>query len=206
VLALRYYGGSAEKIWKALSAGRGLATKEEANLMAQQGDVQMVGKWVESLTSQSEARRGELLRATGGHWPLLSGALVFAWVIALPVGWLLQSAPEAKDWKPDAFVFLLFLAPMLAGASGATVRMFLPQASTPNVKSISLGLAAGAISGVLLVSSHLLATPDIHKFAILLTAVASGFIAGLTFDNVFKKLESVEALQSPVAQKRSVMG
>ena len=90
---------------------------------------------------------------------------------------------------------------MLAGASGATVRMFLPDASIPNLKSIFLGLVAGAVSGVLLLTSHLVAKTDPHNFVILMTAVASGFIAGLTFDSVFKKLESVEVVRTEALKK-----
>ena len=44
VIALQCFGGSGEKIWKALAAGRGLTTKEEANEMAQKGDADVVGK------------------------------------------------------------------------------------------------------------------------------------------------------------------
>jgi ammonia channel protein AmtB len=169
--------------------------------MAQKGDAEMIGKWVDSLESQSEARREEIHKASGGRWLVVAGVLVVGWVLTLPLGWLLQTPSNAESWRPHAFIFLLFLAPMLAGASGATVRMFLPNASTPNFKSIFLGLAAGAISGVLLLASHLVAKTDPHNFVILLTAVAAGFIAGLTFDAVFKKLESVDVLQSDVLKK-----
>jgi len=201
VIALQAFGGSGEKIWKALSAGRGLTTKEEANEMAQKGDVELIGKWIDSLESQSEARSDEIKKASGGYWLAVAGVLVLAWVLALPIGWLLQSQSNVDGWRKPAFIFLLFLAPMLAGASGATVRMFLPEASNPNFKSIFLGLAAGAISGVLLLASHLVAKTDPHNFVILMTAVAAGFIAGLTFDGVFKKLESVDVLRTDVLKK-----
>ena len=201
LIALQSFGGSGEKIWRALSAGRGLTTKEEANEMAQKGDTEMIGKWINSLESQAEARREEIHKASGGHWLLVAGALAVGWVLTLPLGWLLQVPPNAEGWRPHAFIFLLFLAPMLAGASGATVRMFLPDASTPNLKSIFLGLVAGAVSGVLLLTSHLVAKTDPHNFVILMTAVASGFIAGLTFDAVFKKLESVDVVRTDVLKK-----
>ncbi len=201
LVALQSFGASGEKIWRALSAGKGLATKEEANVMAQKGDAGTVGKWIDSLDSQSDARRKEIHTASGGSWLAIAGLLVVAWVLALPIGWLLQSISAPESWQSHAFIVLLFLAPMLAGASGATVRMFLPDASTPNSKSMILGLAAGAIAGVLLLTSHLLAKTDPHNFAILMTAVASGFIAGLTFDSVFKKLESVDVLRTDGLKK-----
>ncbi len=201
LIALQSFGGSGEKIWRALSAGRGLTTKEEANEMAQKSDREMIGKWINSLEAQAEARRQEILNSSGGHWLLVAGALAVGWVLTLPLGWLLQVPPNAEGWRPHAFIFLLFLAPMLAGASGATVRMFLPDASTPNLRSIFLGMVAGGVSGVLLLTSHLVAKTDPHNFVILMTAVASGFIAGLTFDAVFKKLESVDVVRTDVLKK-----
>lgn len=205
LIALQSFGGSGEKIWKALASGRGLTTKEEANEMAQKGDAEMVGKWIDSLESQSDARRKELHKASGIRWAVAAGVLVVGWVLTLPLGyWLLPATPGAEGGQLPAFVFLLFLAPMLAGASGATMRMLIPDASTPTVKSTVLGMAAGAISGLLYVLSHLLANPKPHNFAILVIAVAFGFIAGLTFDAVFKKLESVDVLRTDVLKKAKI--
>jgi hypothetical protein len=59
----------------------------------------------------------------------------------------------------------------------------------------------GAISGVLYVLSHLLANPKPHNFSILVIAVTFGFIAGLTFDAVFKRLESVDVLRTEVLKQ-----
>jgi hypothetical protein len=202
MIALQSFGGSGEKIWKALAAGRGLATKAEANEMAQRGDTEVVGKWIDSLDSQAEARRKELHKTSGLRWTLVAGLLVLGWVLTLPFGyWLLQAPTGAESWQPQAYVFLLFLAPILAGASGATMRMLIPDTSSPTVKSTVFGMAAGAISGVLYVLSHLLANPKPHNFAILVIAVTFGFIAGLTFDAVFKRLESVDVLRTEVLKQ-----
>lgn len=203
IVALQAFGGSSEKIWKALSAGRGLATKEETNAMARKGDdAEIIGQWIDSLESQWEARRKEMHRTSGARWAVTAGALVLAWLLTLPFGfWLLRSSASTQNEESHAFIFLLFLAPMLAGASGATMRMLIPAASTPTIKSTVLGMAAGAISGLLYVLSHLLANPKPYNFVILVIAVVFGFIAGLTFDAVFKKLESVDVLRTDVFKK-----
>lgn len=49
MLALKAYGGSAEKVWKAIKGGRSLATDGEANEMAQRGDKDIVARWIASL-------------------------------------------------------------------------------------------------------------------------------------------------------------
>ena len=203
VIALQAYGGSGEKIWRSLSAGRGLASAEAANDMAQRGDPEVVARLVDSLEAQAAARVRELRRQSGQLWALAAGGLVVAWVLALPIGyWLLPASPAAGDGRGTAFLFLLFLAPLIAGASGATVRMLLPDASVPSVRTTALGMAAGAIAGVLYVLSHVIADPKPQSFAILAFTVAFGFIAGLTFDAVFQKLEKVDALQTSVLKKK----
>ena len=54
------------------------------------------------------------------------------------------------------------------------------------------------------VLSHLLANPKPHNFAILVITVSFGFIAGLTFDAVFKKLESVDVVRTDVLKKAKI--
>ncbi len=201
VLALQAYGGSGEKIWRALATGRGLATKEEANEMAQRG-ADVVSRWVDLLESQSAARQKELRRASGLRWAIASIALLLGWLLTLPLGyWLLLGQGEATQVSSVLFVFLLFLAPVLAGASGATVRMLTPDAGTPTVRTTLLGMAAGAIAGVLYVASQLITNPRPYNFTILLITVAFGFIAGLTFEKSLEKLESADAMRTDALQK-----
>lgn len=201
VLALQAYGGSGEKIWKTLATGRGLATKDEVNDMAQR-DADMIPRWVELLERQSAIRQKELRQASGTRWAVGAGALVLAWMLTLPLGYcLLPAQPDTAGIQPVLFLFLLFLAPMLSGASGATVRMLIPDAGTPTARTTALGMAAGAIAGVLYVVSHLIANPKPQSFPILVITVAFGFIAGLTFDAVFKRLESVEVLHTDTLKK-----
>ncbi len=202
LIALRAYGGSGEKIWKTMSGGRGLATADETNDMAQRGDPDLVVRWVNHLETQSTRRRKELRWASGTHWAIAAIVLMFLWLLALPLGYCwVPTRAEVPGGHPTLFLFLLFLAPVLSGASGATVRMLLPEAGTPTMKSMALGIVAGAIAGVLYVASHVLAGPMPHSFAILLIAVIFGFVAGLTFDKVFRKLETVDVLRTDMLSK-----
>ncbi len=202
MIALKACGGSGEKIWKRLKIGKSLATDEEINEMGKRGDEDTIGRWVDSIETQATAARRELRRKSGVQWAIWAGLLVFVWVLALPLGYnSLEDNPEVIEKAPPLFLFLLFVAPMVAGASGATVRMLRPDAGTPTLRTLVLGMAAGAIAGVLYVVSHLIANPKPHNFAILLIAVAFGFIAGLTFDAVFEKLEKVDSLRLDALKK-----
>jgi hypothetical protein len=205
ILALKAYGGSGEKIWKTIAGRRGLATSEEAKDLSQKcgkGDTDLVAKWVSHLESQSTRRRKQRRWSSGVHWAIAAIILAVLWLLALPLGHcLLPTRADGSGGHPTVFLFLLFLAPMLSGASGATVRMLLPGAGVPTINSMALGMTAGAVAGVLYVISHLIADPKPHNFAVLVISVAFGFIAGLTFDKVFRKLESADVVRTEILSK-----
>lgn len=192
IISLQHYGGSGEKIWKAMSHGRGIASKEEANIMAQRGDPEVVREWVGLLESQTQARYKEAEVKSGSRWAFIAALLAVTWMLALPIGYNFP--------KSNYFIYLLFLAPMAAGASGATVRMLLPDGGTPTARTTALGMTAGGIAGVLYVISHLLGKTE-PGFPLLVIAVIFGFIAGLGFDVVFKKLQTVDVLRTDVLKK-----
>jgi hypothetical protein len=197
ILALQAYGGSAEKIWRSLANGRGLASKEAANAMAQRGDPEIVREWVDLLAEQAQARKKEVQARSAARWVAIAGLLAVTWLLALSVGY---NSPGSKY-----FIYLLLLAPAAAGASGATVRMLLPDGSTPTAHTAVLGMTAGAIAGVLYVAGHILGKAELG-FPLLLMAVIFGFIAGLTFDVVFKKLQSVDAVGTDALKTTAKQG
>lgn len=86
----------------------------------------------------------------------------------------------------------------MSGASGATVRTLRPTENAPTLRTTVLGVGAGAIASVLYVLGQLIGNPSPYNFVILAFSLAFGFIAGFTFDVVFKQLESIQALQSDV--------
>ena len=100
---------------------------------------------------------------------------------------------------------MLFLAPLLAGAAGAPMRLLVvrTQPASPLVVSLIIGLVAGGIATVLFVTAQLTADPALATGAnaadyarrTIPWAVAVGFIAGFTSDAVFGKLVSQDVLQ-----------
>ena len=101
---------------------------------------------------------------------------------------------------------MLFIAPLLTGGAGATLRPMIDRQRGRNVVvptilvTIVLGLVAGGIAGVLFVTAQLTAVPDLTKDA---TAYAGrsipfslgiGFIAGLTSEAVFGKLLGLDVI------------
>ena len=106
-------------------------------------------------------------------------------------------------WGQNAFaVWMLFLAPLLAGGAGAAIRPMIDrlrgtQGVAPAVlATVVLGLVAGGIAGVLFVTAQLTADPQLiagtnavsYAQRTIPFAVGIGFVAGLTSDAVFGKL------------------
>ncbi len=200
LLALSAYGGSAEECWRALVAGRDLPDEQEIQLMSRPASPDTATGWVAALVQQAARRREQEKRRLSG--PTLAAlALVVSWVAALPCGYLLadvlQAGGTAADvaWTKRAFLFLLFLAPLVAGASGATIRGLLPDSGAPSLRHTVLGVAAGAVASLFYVFAQLMGNPELpNRFVVLGFSVLFGFVGGLTFDVVFEKLRATNAL------------
>lgn len=201
VVAAQAYGGKAEEVWTVLDHNLDLPTAAEINTMAQPGTLEVARGWVDSLEAQRRAKQRQ--SSSRQKIAALAAVLLVGWVVTLPAGFiLLKSKTEKGDlpWPLDAiFIVLLFIAPLIAGCSGATIRALLPGQEGMTAGSSVLGAAAGAIASLLYVGAQLLSSGasggSPNNFPLLLFGVGFGFIAGFTFDSVFKKLESVNALQ-----------
>jgi hypothetical protein len=205
LLAISAYGGSAAKVWGSLVAGRDLPSQEHIHTMAERGTPEVIKRWLESLEAQFAAKANELRKQSRTWQSAVALIVLVLWVSALPVGFLLvpsvgSGTMPPADWHRTAFIFLLFLSPLLSGASGATVRTLLPSSAgtNPTLHTTVLGVAAGALASILYVLGQLVGNPSPYNFVVLVFSVAFGFIAGFTFDSVFKKLESVQALKTDV--------
>lgn len=196
LVAVQAYGGKSEEVWKVLDPAQDLPGREEINSMAKPGTPDVAREWVESLISQHRAL--QRLSSARSKITAIAALLLVAWVAILPVGYvMLKSADPNKNLLPPKdmiFITLLFVGPLIAGASGATVRGLLPGNEEMKVGTSVLGAAAGAIASLLYVGAQLLAGNSPNNFALLLFSIGFGFIAGFTFDTVFKKLESADAL------------
>lgn len=107
-------------------------------------------------------------------------------------------------------MWMLFIAPLLAGGSGAIIRPMVDRLRGSRVvpsavlATLVLGFVAGGISGVLFVTAQLAGAPDLATATDLAGyaqrsipfAVGVGFVAGLTSDAVFSKLLGLEVVQA----------
>lgn len=211
ILALSEFGGAAAKVWETLSAGEDLPNRGEIDLMARRWAPGSAVECVDALFAQNARRQF----ADGAPRPLLSIFAGGLFVVALAiVPWI---------WGKNALeVWMLFIAPLLAGGAGAAIRPMvdrqrgLPGLSSMMLATIVLGLVAGGIAGVLFVTAQLTADPNLiadnagdgnqlaAEFQKLVSyarrsipyAVGVGFVAGLTSDAVFGKLLGLDVVRT----------
>jgi hypothetical protein len=218
IVSVGTFGGSALKVWRLLSHDGGLFDSSDLAAMASPvWDQGSAGRLVASLLRQCHrravaleaerqaARSSERVRL---RQSLVAMLLFVASVMTIPLG-IRVLRPESS-----ALLFLLFGAPLLAGASGATIRMVsIPHEGDPRTaRVVALGLAAGGISTILFLLSQFAATPDLltgernlaHLQArgLLLFAVAIGFIAGFTFESVYRTLARVKVVRLDALRPR----
>jgi hypothetical protein len=119
---------------------------------------------------------------------------------------------------PLVFGFIFLFTPMLSGASGGVIRTILdlnhglaiPYARS-TLEAVVLGMAAGLVTAVLFVLAQLASNPAIKDFEngipaglnwLVAFALIIGFIAGLTLELVFGKLQKTDVTTvEPVTAK-----
>lgn len=196
ILALNEFGGGTAKVWDTLAAGGDLPTRDEINTMARPWASGSAQACVAALLAQLERKR-TVVGALKPAQMLLSAALFIAALAIVP--WV---------WAANAFeAWMLFLAPVLAGGAGATIRPVADYLrgsavqSVPLLATLAVGLVAGGIAGVLFVTAQLTGRPDVGQIAdyakhSIPFALAVGFIAGLTSDSVFGKLLGINVVRT----------
>lgn len=108
---------------------------------------------------------------------------------------------RADSWFEYA---LLFFAPVVAGASGGTIRSLLPKTDSTEISTLQsalLGAVAGGIAGLVYIVSQLTSTPDTDLGRLterqyqtwVLFGVVIGFASGLALDAVFQRLVAAGA-------------
>ena len=213
-IALAKYGGKAQQIWRTLKSEHRLATDDQLNAMAQGGSEAIVRSWIDGLDAQIRNRE-KVRRVQKSHVPYaLTLFLLLSWIFILALGIYYepsQTSPIGSEvdhattvqqagtqTKQTSFVFLcfLFLGPVLAGASGATIRLLVERSNETAVQDSILGAAAGGISGLLYVVAQLTTNSHPYNAIVLTFTIGIGFIAGLTARRVFKQLEGVELLKN----------
>ena len=195
LVALACFGGSAAKVWEALDRTRNEALDDEIATMAQSWRDELAAPLIASLIGQRkrrESNEASALRAASKDARRMIVSLVVGLGLFLAA---LACIPLASSWKPGTELSLAVLigAPVLAAAAGAIVRHAFDQ-GREWLKTAVVGMMVGGTSALLLVAAQLLTTPDVLQSAdarrLLFFVVPVGFIAGLTFDDVYRKLRA----------------
>ena len=168
--AVATFGGSGRRIWRTLVPGQDLVEPMEKAHLSRPWDDDSAAHIVECVTNQIERRQQEQEQERQKQRRIAANMRRYAWLsmvlfvvsfLAVPVTWAYPNLPYA------AAVWILFLSPLLAGVSGATVRAIFDhrQGRTEHswqsiLSTCALGLVAGGISGLLFVGAQLVATPS----------------------------------------------
>ncbi len=202
MIALGKYGGAARVIWQKLEHDALPARDEHEAMGATVADAN-VGKCVDSLEKQAERRRDELRAKHGATGAGIALLLLLGWLACLFIG--LRLAEDAAKGNGEArlwFTALLFFAPALAGASGATIRG-LRGTERPTLKTSVLGVTAAVITALLYTLGQFTGNDNPYRFLLLAITIMVGWAAGFTFDTVLKKLETegVEEIKAKLTTK-----
>jgi hypothetical protein len=233
------FGGSGDKIWRALPVQAYPVTDEERALMAHaKPSPEIAAKLVGLLLKQrsefarlEEARREseekrldarrlqELQENATINWHAVISALLFS---LAAFSWPLASFIPTHS--PFAALFTVLLTPMLAGASGATIRVVLDWAmgvtrtfalSAYNqyilLRFAALGVVAGGLAGVSFVLAQLFASNvEYEAMAVPIRklvpfVIIIGFAAGLAAEVVLSNLRKsgIPTVEVPIAKPKS---
>ena len=199
LLALADFGGAAKRVWNTLSAGEDLPSRDEITLMASPWSPGSAAACVAALLAQHKRRQF----ASGTPPRALSFMATLLFLASLSI------VPWA--WGKNIFeAWMLFLAPLLAGGSGAAVRPLVDRlrgtasGGSAALATVVLGLVAGGISGVLFVTAQLTGNPALNDATNIASysaraipySVGVGFVAGLTADTVFSRLLGLDVVNA----------
>jgi hypothetical protein len=203
VVTLADFGGNAAKVWDVLdrSPSDALPDADEIARMGLQWSDELAAPLVDSLVRQRErraeheasARKAASKDALRTIISLIFGLLLFLAALAC--------IPLAGSWSPgtEASLAVLIGAPVLAAAAGAIVRHAFDE-GREWVKTAVLGMMVGGISSLLFIAAQLLTTPGVLESTdarrLLFFVVPVGFIAGLTFDDVYRKLRGLDVTKA----------
>jgi hypothetical protein len=208
VLAVAAFGGNARKVWDLLSNETGQSEVDIAE-MGKSWEDGSAARLVQNLERQRNARvarerekaRSERSEARRAKTSLIVAVvLLLAAVAGLVLSW---------GYRPGSAgsIALLALVPMLAAAGGALIRTSL-DAGRDWMRAGVLGGAAGLITGLLYVASQLVGSPTVLDPGqtaavrrLLFFVLPIGFVAGLTFDLVYAKLQGSDVSQADTLGK-----
>lgn len=204
------FGGSAEKIWEVFSNQSELVKEEETRFLAIPCDETTAEKTIELVDLQKKRlkeknERNNQKLSKFGKESIIAMVFFAISLATLPLGFGLTSIDKTL------FLILVFFSPVLSGASGSTIRLIQGDLTTneSSLKTFALGAVAGGISSLLYVMAQITTNPKMFlltesaagmaaspPYNLLFFTVTIGFIAGFTWDRVYKKLQELDALKA----------
>lgn len=201
VVAVAAFGGKAREVRAALALAKNDATEEELELMGRAWQASAAPDLVRALGEQRRRRvEGEAAarRAAGKEARHRRNSLILAAITLIAAIAMILVVYKTKPGTIGSLI-ALFAAPLLAGVAGAIIRAVLDDGSEW-LKTALLGLGAGVIASLLFIASQLITSSTalqdkgVKTLVVLVTVV--GFVAGITFDAVFKKLRQQDVVDT----------
>ena len=208
VLAVAAFGAGGSRVHRAMVDAAVPLDIEDLELLGRSDwTPQSAQGLVESLATQQDAldqESDELFAIQRGRQRSQS-----AWValsLFLVAAMLVPTALLVKDPSTWPELALLFVVPIVSGASGGTIRTLLPRSQELEISTIgssALGAVAGGVSGMLYVISQLISSTETSLGSLttrqyqtwVLFALVIGFVAGLALDSVYQRLVNAGAAQ-----------
>lgn len=209
LLAVGTFGAAGERALDAMQSTRIPLREEDLELLGRPDWTQASARQlVDSIDSQAKAleteraefqRRRQTRRQTQNAAAALT--LFVLAVLLIPTA-LVVTDPDT--WPELA---LLFAGPLIAGASGGTIRSLLPRThelEIPTLGSAALGAVAGGVSGLIYLTAQITSSTDTalgdldnRQFqTFVLFSVVIGFVSGLGLDSVYQRLVSAGAAEA----------
>jgi hypothetical protein len=192
LVAVAASGGAAAQVWKTLSAGEDLPTRDEQTLM---GQPWMDGSAAACVKALLDQRRRRYAVETG---PTVMHSLVAVLLFVASILIALWSATQARTW-------LLYVATLLGGGAGASIRTVFEcryggALSVPRsvIVTLALGMIAGGLAGMLYLGAQPGAVDLKSDGAVRLVSFVAivSVLGGLTAEAVYRKLLGLDVVHS----------
>jgi hypothetical protein len=207
------FGGLARKVWGALRNTDVLANEEEIARMANPWTANSAERMIAILEAQIKRKQ-----ANGNPRPQYLAQFLYIIVSAI-VALVVYSIVLANQQLTNQFwpIFML-ISSTFTGIVGATAISLYNISRKPNKRqqaagiTATLGAVAGAVSAALFVLAQTFASPVstsetppilLYNNLFLFTTII-GLIAGMTFEAVFKRLSTIDVVQTGVIQAANV--
>ena len=204
IVPVACFGGLAVRVWKALDRVGNDAKPDEIALMGRRDwSDDMAAPLVQALIAQCKRRDEKREAERRGARKERRRASVSLLVAAVCVISAFGAIPLSYSFAPGTVtsIALLIAAPLTAFIAGAIVRHSFDRGHEW-LRTAILGMAVGGAAGLLFIAAQLLTSPDVLSTAdarrLLWFVVPVGFVAGLTFDAVYRKLRSQDVTRSDV--------